>query len=67
MEQTSNRRDYKAYPEYKNENVAANVIKTSSSVKLGNIYQNRFKGESIYMSDYTEKQLPNEDFPTEFV
>ena len=67
MEQTSNRRDYKAYPEYKNENVAANVIKTSSSVKLGNIYQNRFKGESIYMSDYTEKQLPNDDFPTEFV
>ena len=67
MEQTSNRRDYIAYPNFKSENVAMSVIKTGSSVKLGNEYQNRFKGESIYMSDYTEKPLPNNDFPTDFV
>ena len=54
---TSNRRDYINYPNFRPEkkiekNKESNVFKTNRNV---------FEGESIYMSDYVEKPLPNPD------
>ena len=54
---TSNRRDYISYPNFRPEkkiekNKESNVFKTNRNV---------FEGESIYMSDYVEKPLPNPD------
>ena len=54
---TSNRRDYISYPGHiPNKKIEKN--------KLSNVFhrnKNNFEGESIYMSDYTEKPLPNPD------
>jgi hypothetical protein len=54
---TSNRRDYRGYPGYIGSRKAEHD--NSSHVFLRN--RNIFEGESIYMSDYTEKPLPCPD------
>lgn len=59
--QTSNRRDYVEYPGYVAENRVNNVIKTASSINLGDKNVNRFEGETIYMSDFIEKPIPQDD------
>ena len=54
---TSNRRDYISYPNFRPEKKIEKNLE--SSVFHRNT--NEFKGESIYMSDYTEKPIPNPD------
>ena len=54
---TSNRRDYRSYPGYVSNKIVDHD--NSSNIFKGN--RNIFEGESIYMSDYTEKPLPNPD------
>ena len=52
---TSNRRDFRSYPGYKfNKKVEAD-----NTSHIFNSNRNVFEGESIYMSDYIEKPLPN--------
>ena len=54
---TSNRRDYISYPNYK-------PVKIVGKNNENNVFprnRNVFEGESIYMSDYVEKPIPNPD------
>ena len=54
---TSNRRDYRGYPGYiRNKSVQPD---NSSNIFKGT--KNIFEGETIYMSDFTEKPLPDPD------
>ena len=54
---TSNRRDYISYPNFRpNKKIEKN---SESNVFPRN--RNVFEGESIYMSDYIEKPIPNPD------
>ena len=52
---TSNRRDFKTYPGYK----PNKIVEADNSSHIFNGDRNVFEGESIYMSDYTEKPLPD--------
>lgn len=64
---TSNRRDYIDYKlkPVKNNYSGNNTI---SSVNFGNEkLHNAFKGETIYMSDYTEKPLPVEEDDSDYL
>lgn len=52
---TSNRRDFRSYPGYK----FGKKVEADNSSHIFNGNRNIFEGESIYMSDYTEKPLPD--------
>ena len=54
---TSNRRDYRGYPGY----VGNKRVEPDNSSNIFKGKKNIFEGETIYMSDYTEKPLPNPD------
>ena len=54
---TSNRRDYRGYPGYKGNK----IVEPNNSSHVFTRNTNVFEGESIYMSDYTEKPLPCPD------
>ena len=51
---TSNRRDYRSYPGYKSNK----KVEADNTSHVFNRDRNVFEGETIYMSDYTEKPLP---------
>ena len=54
---TSNRRDYQSYPGY----IGIQKADANNSSHIFKRNNNVFEGESIYMSDYTEKPLPDPD------
>ena len=54
---SSNRRDYISYPNFKRNQ----KIETNKESSVFHRNRNIFEGESIYMSDYTEKPIPNPD------
>ena len=54
---TSNRRDYISYPNYK----PIKIVDKNNQSSAFHRNRNVFEGESIYMSDYTEKPIPNPD------
>ena len=54
---TSNRRDYISYPGFRPEKKIEKNLQSSVFHRNRNV----FEGESIYMSDYTEKPTPNPD------
>jgi hypothetical protein len=54
---TSNRRDYQSYPGYKN----IKKVEPNNESHIFTSNRNVFEGESIYMSDYTEKPLCDPD------
>ena len=54
---TSNRRDYRGYPGYRGNR----KVEHDNSSHVFTRNRNIFEGESIYMSDYTEKPLPCPD------
>ena len=54
---TSNRRDYISYPNFRPEKKIEKNLQDSVFHRNTNV----FKGESIYMSDFTEKPIPNPD------
>ena len=54
---TSNRRDYISYPGFRPEKKIEKNLQSSVFHRNRNV----FEGESIYMSDYTEKPIPNPD------
>ena len=54
---TSNRRDYISYPNFKPEK----KIEKNNESNVFHRNRNFFEGESIYMSDFTEKPIPNPD------
>ena len=54
---TSNRRDFRSYPGY----IGNKRVEADNSSHIFNRNRNVFEGESIYMSDYIEKPLPNPD------
>jgi len=58
---TSNRRDFRGYPGY----IGNKKIEPDYTNHVFTRNRNVFEGESIYMSDYTEKPLPNpeDNFP----
>ena len=55
---TSNRRDYQRYPGH----MGAKKVNADNTSHVFTKNRNVFEGESIYMSDYTEKPLPDPDF-----
>ena len=52
---TSNRRDFRSYPGF----IANKKVEADNSSHIFNRNRNVFEGESIYMSDYVEKPLPD--------
>ena len=52
---TSNRRDFRSYPGY----IPNKKVEADNTNHIFTRNRNVFEGESIYMSDYTEKPLPN--------
>ena len=54
---TSNRRDYRGYPGY----IHNKSVQPDNSSHIFKGTQNIFEGETIYMSDFTEKPLPDPD------
>ena len=58
---TSNRRDFRSYQGYKSNK----KVEADNTSHIFNTNRNVFDGETIYMSDYTEKPLPcpDDNFP----